>query len=37
MEGLDHVSVKGDGFVRGLMWVWLPQKPAGPSGPGKGF
>lgn len=32
MEGLDHVSVKGDGYVRGLMWVWLPQKPAGPSG-----
>jgi predicted alpha/beta superfamily hydrolase len=32
MEGLDHVSVKGDGYVRGLMWVWLPKKPAGPSG-----
>jgi predicted alpha/beta superfamily hydrolase len=32
MEGLDHTSVKGDGYVRGLMWVWKPQKPAGPSG-----
>lgn len=32
MEGLDHTSVKGDGYVRGLMWVWKPKKPAGPSG-----
>lgn len=32
MEGLDHTSVKGDGYVRGLMWVWKPYKPAGPSG-----
>jgi hypothetical protein len=32
MEGLDHTSVKGDGYVRGLMWVWKPNKPAGPSG-----
>jgi predicted alpha/beta superfamily hydrolase len=32
MEGLDHSGVKGDGYVRGLMWVWLPKKPAGPSG-----
>jgi len=32
MEGLDHTSVKGDGYVRGLNWVWQPRKPAGPSG-----
>lgn len=32
MDGLDHTSVKGDGYVRGLMWVWKPKKPAGPSG-----
>jgi predicted alpha/beta superfamily hydrolase len=32
MEGLDHTAVKGDGYVRGLMWVWKPKKPAGPSG-----
>ena len=32
MEGLEHTSVKGDGYVRGLMWVWKPKKPAGPSG-----
>ena len=32
MEGLDHTSVKGDAYVRGLMWVWKPKKPAGPSG-----
>ncbi|GGY77366.1 esterase [Cellvibrio zantedeschiae] len=32
MEGLDHTSVKGDGYVRGLMWVWKTKKPAGPSG-----
>jgi uncharacterized protein len=32
MEGLDHTSVKGDGYVRGLMWFWKPKKPAGPSG-----
>jgi predicted alpha/beta superfamily hydrolase len=32
MEGLDHTSVKGDGYVRGLDWVWKPRKPAGPSG-----
>jgi predicted alpha/beta superfamily hydrolase len=32
MEGLDHTSVKGDGYVRGLMWVFQPKKPAGPSG-----
>ncbi len=30
MEGLEHVSVKGDGYVRGLMWVWKPKKPAAP-------
>jgi predicted alpha/beta superfamily hydrolase len=32
MEGLDHTSVKGDGYVRGLMWVWKTKKPVGPSG-----
>lgn len=32
MEGLDHTAVKGDGYVRGLIWVWKPQKPVGPSG-----
>jgi predicted alpha/beta superfamily hydrolase len=32
MEGLDHTGVKGDGYVRGLIWVWKPKKPAGPSG-----
>jgi predicted alpha/beta superfamily hydrolase len=32
MEGLDHTSVKGDGYVRGLMWVWKTKKPTGPSG-----
>lgn len=32
MEGLDHTTVKGDGYVRGLMWVWKNKKPAGPSG-----
>jgi len=32
MDGLDHTSVKGDGYVRGLIWVWKPKKPAGPSG-----
>jgi len=32
MEGLDHTAVKGDGYVRGLMWVWKPKKPVGPSG-----
>ncbi len=32
MEELDHTTVKGDGYVRGLMWVWKNKKPAGPSG-----
>lgn len=32
MEGLDHTSVKGDGYVRGLDWVWAPRRPSGPSG-----
>ncbi|MDO8343257.1 MAG: alpha/beta hydrolase-fold protein [Cellvibrio sp.] len=32
MEGLDHTGIKGDGYVRGLIWIWKPQKPAGPSG-----
>jgi predicted alpha/beta superfamily hydrolase len=37
MEGLDHTSVKGDAYVRGLMWVWEPKKPAGPSGLERGI
>lgn len=32
MEGLDHTAVKGDGYVRGLIWVWKTKKPVGPSG-----
>ena len=32
MEGLDHTTVKGDGYVRGLMWVFQPKRPTGPSG-----
>ncbi|HSX52171.1 MAG TPA: alpha/beta hydrolase-fold protein [Cellvibrio sp.] len=32
MEGLDHTAIKGDGYVRGLIWVWKPKKPVGPSG-----
>jgi len=32
MEGLDHTGVKGDGYARGLIWVWKLKKPAGPSG-----
>jgi predicted alpha/beta superfamily hydrolase len=32
MQGLDHTSVKGEGYVRGLMWFWQPKKPPGPSG-----
>lgn len=37
MQDLDHVTVKGDGFVRGLIWVWKPKKPAGPSGLEKAY
>lgn len=32
MDGLDHTGVKGDGYARGLIWVWKTKKPAGPSG-----
>lgn len=32
MEGIEHAGVKGDGYVRGLMWIWKSKKPAGPSG-----
>lgn len=32
MQGLEHTSVKGDGYLRGLIWFWKPNKPAGPSG-----
>jgi hypothetical protein len=24
--------VKGEGYVRGLIWAWAPIKPPGPSG-----
>ena len=37
MQGLDHTTVKGDGYVRGLMWVFQPKKPAGPSGLERAF
>lgn len=37
MEDLDHTAVKGDGYVRGLKWVWKPKKPAGPSGLEKAY
>lgn len=37
MEGIDHASVKGDGYVRGLTWVFQPRKPAGPSGLTRGM
>ena len=32
MEGVDHSSSKGEGYARGLSWVWKAKKPAGPSG-----
>ena len=32
MDGLDHAAVKGEGYTRGLMWVWKARKPSGPSG-----
>lgn len=32
MQGLDHTTVKGDGYVRGLIWAWKTKKPGGPSG-----
>lgn len=32
ISNLDHAGVKGSGYVRGLMWIWLPNKPPGPSG-----
>jgi predicted alpha/beta superfamily hydrolase len=32
MPGLDHTTVKGEAYVRGLIWYWAPQKPSGPSG-----
>ena len=37
MEGLDHTSVKPDGYVRGLHWFWKDKKPAGPSGLERGM
>lgn len=32
IEGADHSGVKGEGYTRGLTWVWAAKKPAGPSG-----
>jgi predicted alpha/beta superfamily hydrolase len=32
MPGLDHTTVKGEAYVRGLIWYWAPHKPSGPSG-----
>lgn len=32
MPGLDHTTVKGEAYVRGLIWYWAPHKPTGPSG-----
>lgn len=32
MEGLRHTGVKGDGYTRGLMFIWKDIAPAGPSG-----
>jgi predicted alpha/beta superfamily hydrolase len=32
MQGLDHTTVKGEAYVRGLIWAWAPIKPPGPSG-----
>lgn len=32
ISNLDHAGVKGSGYVRGLTWIWLPNKPPGPSG-----
>jgi predicted alpha/beta superfamily hydrolase len=34
---LDHTGVKGEGYTRGLMWVWEPKRPPGPSGLEKGM
>jgi predicted alpha/beta superfamily hydrolase len=32
IEGAEHSGVKGEGYTRGLTWVWAAKKPAGPSG-----
>jgi predicted alpha/beta superfamily hydrolase len=32
MDGLRHTAVKGDGYVRGLMWAWQDIAPTSPSG-----
>jgi predicted alpha/beta superfamily hydrolase len=34
---LDHTGVKGEGYTRGMMWVWEPKRPPGPSGLEKGM
>ncbi len=37
MEGIEHASVKSDGYVRGLTWAFKDKKPAGPSGLTRSF
>jgi len=32
IDGAEHSGVKGEGYNRGLTWVWAAKKPAGPSG-----
>lgn len=32
MEGIDHAGVKGEGYTRGLIWVWKAKMPDGPGG-----
>jgi predicted alpha/beta superfamily hydrolase len=32
IEGAEHSGVKGEGYTRGLTWVWAPKKSGGPSG-----
>ena len=37
IEGTDHSGVKGEGYTRGLMWIWDSKRPPGPSGLEKGM
>jgi len=37
MEGLRHVSEKGEGYAHGLIWVFKDIAPTGPSGLEKGL
>lgn len=32
MEGIDHAGVKGEGYTRGLIWIWKTKIPDGPGG-----